>query len=200
MYFIQDTGGSKTKTNLSKLFFLAKQISKLIKIKNQVLICTQRAILEVVEKKHANKTIQSGITSMNDDELESLNVTRMCNSEAYEHEETSSNFDNENKENTPSTSDKEDEEATNVHNGTLKMYERGKCIFQSTQKCACTASDQTFEYIRDRIAQCKSLPENFRFIHKHIRNFHDVRKYHLDLKDLSFDGVNIIDEDVSAHT
>ena len=132
--------------------------------------------------------------------LESVNVTHTCNSEENEHEETSSTFDNENKENTPSKSNKEYEEATNVHNGILKIYECGKIIFQSTYECACTASDQTFEYIRERISQCTSLPELFRFIHKHIRNFHNVRKYHLDLNGIYFDGVNIIDEDVSAHT
>ena len=38
-------------------------------------------------------------------------------------------------------------------------------------------------------------------IHKHIRDFQDVRtRYYLDPNEMSFYGVNITDEDVSART
>ena len=34
----------------------------------------------------------------------------------------------------------------------------------------------------------------------HIKNFFDVRKYHLDLRNISFDVVNITKKDIRAHT
>ena len=51
-----------------------------------------------------NKTcqlkIQSGITSMNEEELEIINAMHTCDNEASEHENTSSAYDNEGKERT----------------------------------------------------------------------------------------------------
>ena len=83
----------------------------------------------------------------------------------------------------------------NVQNGLLKIYECGK-KFQLMYKRACSASDQTFEFIQDIISQCTSNPEFFRFIHKYIQDFDDVRKYHLDPNDMYLNGVNSTDEDV----
>ena len=88
-------------------YFLVKQVYKLLKRKNHILIHTQRAKLEVPEKKHVNKKNQSGITSINEDKSESVNVTCTCDSEANEHKNTSSTHDNEREGKTSSTYDKE---------------------------------------------------------------------------------------------
>ena len=48
--------------------FLVKQISKILKIKNHVQLCTQRGKSEVVRTKHFKNKIQSGITLMNEEE------------------------------------------------------------------------------------------------------------------------------------
>ena len=135
---------------------------------------------------------------MNEDESEGVNAMSTCDSEVNEHEKTSSKCDNEREEKTLSESENGNEEAVNVHNGFLNIYECGKNICQSTNKCACTASEQTFEYIWYRIAQCTSHQELSKFIHKHIQYFNDVIKYHLDLIIIYYDGMYITNEGVSA--
>ena len=59
-----------------------------------------------------NKTFQqknkSGITSRNKEELESVNVTRTCNSKANEIEKTFSTYDNKGNKKTPGTFEKEE--------------------------------------------------------------------------------------------
>ena len=79
---------------------LVKKIYKLIKIKKHVLLRTQGVKLEVVGTKHANKKNQPVITLMNNEELEIINVTRTCDSEANKHENNSSIYDNEGEKNT----------------------------------------------------------------------------------------------------
>ena len=81
--------------------------------------------MEYVGMKNVNKTIQSGITSMNEYKLESINVMRMCGSEVNEHANTLSIYDNKSEENNLSTSDKEDKEVLHVGNGLLAIYENG---------------------------------------------------------------------------
>ena len=67
---------------------------------------------------------------MNEDKLESINFNNNGKSKAKEHEDTLSKYDNDSKENTSSTPDKEDEKAVNVLNVLLNIYECGKNIFQ----------------------------------------------------------------------
>ena len=67
---------------------------------------------------------------MNEDKLESINFNNNCKSKAKEHEDTLSKYDNDSKENTSSTPDKEDEKAVNVLNVLLNIYECSKNIFQ----------------------------------------------------------------------
>ena len=49
-------------------FFPFEHTSKPIKSKNHVPLHNQRVILEVIRKKHVNKKIQYGMTSMNEEE------------------------------------------------------------------------------------------------------------------------------------
>ena len=82
-----------------------KQIYNPLKCKKQALLHTQREKSELfrkknlnktidLETKHANKTIQHGINSGNEEELESINVTRTCYSEENKLETTLSAYDN----------------------------------------------------------------------------------------------------------
>ena len=67
---------------------------------------------------------------MNEDKLESINFNNNCKSKAKEHDKTLSTYDNDSKEKTSSTPDKEDEKAVNVLNVLLNIYECSKNIFQ----------------------------------------------------------------------
>ena len=60
---------------------------------------------------------------MNEEKSERVNVTCMCDSESNEHEKTLGTYDNESKKNTLSACDHELEEAGNVQNGLLDIYE-----------------------------------------------------------------------------
>ena len=112
---------------------------------------------------------------MYEDESESVNVMRTFKSEANKQENNSSIYDNQSKESTSIKSDKENKQAVDVYNSLPNIYQCGKKICQSTYECVCTSSDQTFEYIWYRISQFTSCPKTFLFIHKHIRDFNDVR-------------------------
>ena len=72
--------------------FLIKHIPKQIKIKNQIRLYTRRFKSDFDGTKrvngkieHVSKENQSWITLMNGKDLESINVTRMYNSEANKH-------------------------------------------------------------------------------------------------------------------
>ena len=68
---------------------------------------------------HTNKTIQPGIDLSNGKELESINVTRMCNNEENKHKETLSMYNNEGKKNTLSKSEEKDKTVDSY----VSMYE-----------------------------------------------------------------------------
>ena len=68
--------------------FLVKQTSKILKINKHVLLCTQRVKSKYVQTKNVNETTKYGITLMNADEQESVNVMRKRDSEAKKHEKT----------------------------------------------------------------------------------------------------------------
>ena len=57
------------------------------------------------EIEHINKIIKSGITQLNGEELEFINVVRKCYSEAKKHKENLISYDNEGKNKTSSTSE-----------------------------------------------------------------------------------------------
>ena len=69
-----------------------------------------------------SKQNQSVITLMNGKELESINLMCMCDNEANLHKETLGTYENEGKENTSSTSEKNEKS----HYGYFIMYKYGK--------------------------------------------------------------------------
>ena len=77
-----------------------KQISKQLKSKKHVLLRTQIVKSEVSGTKHVNKNIYYGITSMNEEESDRVNVTYICDSEVNEHENTLNAYENEGNEKT----------------------------------------------------------------------------------------------------
>ena len=75
---------------------------------------------------------------MNEEELEIINVTCMCDNESNMHEKTLSTYGNEGEEMNPSTSEKEEtliahhEDPMKALGGYISIYECGKNISHST--------------------------------------------------------------------
>ena len=89
-------------------FFLIKHIYMLIEIKKHIWISTKRVEYDVDGTiGHVNQKIQYIITSINEKELESINVTSNSKKEADNHKETSRTLGDKGMEKTSSTSGKE---------------------------------------------------------------------------------------------
>ena len=76
---------------------------------------------------------------MNEEELESTNVTCTCKNEANKHKETSITYDNNSKEKTFRNYEKKEKE----RDGNIIIYECGKTLCHSTYKHTSTATDLT---------------------------------------------------------
>ena len=76
---------------------------------------------------HINKTIQSVITSLKEEELENINTARTCYKEGNKHKEDSSTYDNEGKEKTLSMPEMKEKS----RDGYVSMYECDKNFCQS---------------------------------------------------------------------
>ena len=75
--------------------FLGKQISQLLKKKKHIILCSKIIKHGAVNKKHFNKTIRYGITSMNERNLELTKEMRTRDSETNKEEKNLSMYENE---------------------------------------------------------------------------------------------------------
>ena len=190
IYLIQDTGGIYPKPTHWG-FCLVKQFSKLLKGKKRVLIHSQRGQSYIFGTKNVIKQSNMETIQWMRTNWKAPIFKLKWKSKAKEHEKTLSKYDNDSKEKTSSTPDKEEEKSVNVLNVLLNIYECVKNIFQWMYKCAWTALEQIFYCILDWKSQSTISLGLFRFIHNYILYFCYVRKYHLDMNDIYFKAVNI---------
>ena len=87
-------------------YFLVKHLSKCIKSKNRVELCSQRVKPDNIKKGHVNKTNQSGIALVNDSKWKIVVQMDMCSIEVDKNEDYLSKNVSKDKENTSEASKK----------------------------------------------------------------------------------------------
>ena len=100
---------------------------------------------------YVNKTIQSGITSMNGKELEIINVTITYDMEANKQKENLNAYDNKGKEKTSIMSENKEKAC----DGYVSMYECRKHLFNSKYESACEAQETTTSNMKEILDMCK---------------------------------------------